>query len=463
MQPIQIFGLGINSRSANVTRQTRLNIYLENITDGEKSAMVAYGTPGLTLFTDFGDTPARCLHVLGDYVYIVHRNTFWQVNNAGTRTSKGTLGSTSGRVSIVDNGTQIMLVDGVNGYIYNINTGVFAQITSVNFPGADTVTITDGYFVVNKPGTGQFYISKLYDGLVWDALDFATAEYNPDKLIGVTSDHGVLILHGELTTETWANTNALDFPFSRIQGAVVEYGLAARWSVAKFEQSIIWLAKNRLGETQIIRFAGPAPLKISTPDLESIINGYGNVSNATAFSYLHNGHPFYQINFTNASWLYDGLTNVWSQVKSDGIGRQRSEIAVNYINRVITSDYSIGKIYNIDAAAYTENGALIVSEITGKHVFAGLEQYAISKLQVDCETGIGLATGQGSNPQMMLQVSRDGGHNFGVEQWRDIGKLGEYRFRVQWTRLGQARDWVFRLRISDPVKRVILGAWVDGK
>ena len=421
MQPIQLFGLGINSTSINITRQTRLNIYLENIMDGEKSAMVAKGTPGLTLFTDFGDTPARCIHVLGDYSYIVHRGTFSQVNNAGVRTSKGSLGSTTGRVSVADNGTQIILVDGTLGYIYNINTDVFAQITSAGFPGADTVSFTDGYFVVNKPATGQFYISKLYDGLTWNALDFATAEYNPDKLIGVTVDHGAIILHGDFTTETWVNTGALDFPFSRVQGAVIEYGLAARWSVAKFEQSIIWLAKNRLGETQIIRFAGPAPLKISTPDLESIINGYGNVSNATAFSYLHKGHPFYQINFTTASWLYDGLTNIWSQVKSDGIDRQRSEIAANYINRTITSDYSSGIIYNIDAASYTENGAIIVSEITGKHVFSGLEQYAISKLQVDCETGIGLETGQGNNPQMMLQVSRDGGHTFGVEQWRDMG------------------------------------------
>ena len=100
--------------------------------------------------------------------------------------------------------------------------------------------------------------------------------------------------------------------------------------------------------------------------------------------------------------------------------------------------------------------------MTSKHVFAGLEQYAIGKLQVDCETGVGLETGQGSNPQMMLQVSRDGGHTFGAEQWRDMGKLGNYRTRTQWTRLGQARDWVFRLRISDPVKRIILGVWVDG-
>jgi hypothetical protein len=463
MQPIQIFGLGIKSKSSNVTSQTRLNVYLEHITDGEKTRTAGYGIHGLTLFTDFGDTPARCMHVFGDYVYMVHRGSFYQVNNAGVRISKGTLLTTSGRVGVADNGTQIMLVDGTYGYIYNTSTDVFVRITDADFPGADTVTFIDGYFVVNKPATGQFYISSLYDGLLWDALDFATAESNPDKLVGVYSDHGTLILHGDLTSETWVNTGALDFPFAKVQGAVLESGLAARWSVAKFDQSIVWLAKNRLGETQVIRFMGGAVVKISTTDLETIINGYGNISNATAFSYLYKGHPFYQINFTSASWLYDGMTQMWSQLKSEGIDRQRSEIAVNYINRTLVSDYSSGKIYNIDSTAYTENGAMIVSELTSKHVFSNLEQYAIGKLQVDCEAGTGLATGQGTDPQMMLQVSRDGGHTWGVEQWRSMGKLGEYKTRAQWTRLGQARDWVFRIRISDPIKRVILGAWVDGE
>lgn len=464
MNPIPIFGLGLQSKSAVVTSQSRTNFYLENVQDGEKVTTVAYGMPGLTLFYSLGDTPIRGMHAFGDYIYAIHRNTLWEVS-AGTSVNKGTIGTSAGRVSMADNGTQIMFTDGAKSYIYTPSTSVLAEITSANIPVCNSVVFIDGFFVVNRVGTGQFFISALYNGMTWDALDFATAEASPDNLIGLAVDRGVLILFGDVVSEEWANTGAVDFPFSRIQGAVNEYGIASRHSVAKFNQSLVWLGKNRLGESQVLQSFGGAPQKISSTDLDTIIAGYSTVGDATAFAHLHRGHPFYQINFpsADASWVYDGLSGVWSRVQSNAIGRHRSEISVNYLGKTIVSDYASGKLYRVDAKAYTEDGETVVAELTGKHFFNSLERYSISALQVDCETGVGLSTGQGSNPQMMLQISKDGGRTFGPEKWRSMGAIGKYLARVRWNRLGQARDWVFRLRISDPVKRVITGAWIKGE
>lgn len=461
MKPISILGLGTQSKSSNVTSQKRVNLYLEISGDGDKTSVAAYGTPGLTLFADIGGSPNRCVYAVGDYVYVVNRGTFWQVDNAGVKTSKGTLSTTAGRVDIADNGTQIMVVDGPNGYIYSIAAGTFTKIADADFPGADHVTFNDGYFIVNKPGTGQFHISASYDGLVWDALDYATAESNPDNLVRAIADHGELIQLGEVSTEFWTNTGGLDFPYAR-SGAAVEWGLAARWSLAKFDNSLIWLAKNRMGEVQVVRLAGYTPQRVSDSDIETIFNNYPSTSDATGFSYLLNGHPFYQINFTaaKATWLYDGASNCWSELKS-GAGRHRGEIATNYLNRTVVCDYENGKIYNIDGDVYTDDGGAIVSELVSKHVFSNLERYAISALQVDLESGVGLATGQGSDPQIMLQISKDGGHTWGAERWVSMGKLGQYSRRAKWNRLGQSRNWTFKLKISDPVKRVLLGAFIN--
>lgn len=463
MKQIPIFGLGHKSKSANVTAQTRVNVYLEIVPDKDKTQAVAYGTPGLTLFADLGATPFRCLQSLGDYVYGVHRGTFYQITNAGVATAKGTLLTTTGRCGIENNGLQVMVVDGTYGYTYTVATDTFARITDADFPGADTVAFNDGYFIVNKPNTGKFFLSALYDGMTWDALDFATAESNPDNLEAVVADHGELIPLGGISAEFWSNTGNLDFPYTRMTGAAVEWGLAARWSVAKFDNSLIWLAKNRMGEVQVVRLSGYQPQRVSTFDLENIINSYSSVSDATGFSYLHNGHPFYQINFPTAgeSWLYDGASNAWSKMISHGMTRHRAEIATYFLNRTIVSDSSNGRLYNIDGDVYTENGEEIVSEITTKHVSNGLERIFAYALQVDLEAGVGLATGQGSDPQIMLQVSRDGGHTWGPERWRSMGKIGNYKTRALWTRLGASRDFVFRLRISDPVKRVILGAYLS--
>jgi len=77
--------------------------------------------------------------------------------------------------------------------------------------------------------------------------------------------------------------------------------------------------------------------------------------------------------------------------------------------------------------------------------------------------GVGLSVGQGDNPQIMMQVSKDGGHTYGVERWTTMGAIGAYKARANWHRLGLARDWVFKLRITDPVKTVIISAVFEGE
>lgn len=463
MKPISIFGLGIQSKSNNVTSQKRINLYLEIDVAGDKTNVVAYGTPGLTLFTTLGDAPTRCTHPVGDYVYKVNGSTLWRIDNAGAAATKGSLLTNAGRVGVANNGTQIMFVDGPYGYIYTIATDTFVRITDPDFPGADHVVFNDGYFIFNNPNTGKFFVTSSYDGLNVDALDYATAESSPDKLVRPVTSHGELILMGEKTTEVWVNRGGTDFPYIRNSGASMEWGLAARWSVAEFDNTLIWLARNPMGEVQVVRLNGYNPQRVSTADIETIINSYIGLGDATGFSYLLNGHPFYQLNFTaaNASWLYDGASNCWSELKS-GTGRHRAELAANYLDRIIVCDYQNGNIYNLDTDAYTDNGAMIVSELVTKHVFADMERYSISELVVDMEAGVGLATGQGSDPQIMLQTSKDGGHTWGNERWADIGKMGEYIRRAKWSRLGQARNWTFRIRVSDPVKRVITGAYIKG-
>jgi hypothetical protein len=220
-----------------------------------------------------------------------------------------------------------------------------------------------------------------------------------------------------------------------------------------------------MGEVQVVRLDGYTPTIVSTPDLGYLLNNYATLADASGFSYMHNEHPFYQLNFPTAgeSWLYDGRSNCWSQLKSFDITRHRAEIGVTFNNKTIVSDYSNGLMYQVDGDVYTENDETVVAELIGKHVVSDMEKFSINELWVDLEAGVGLATGQGSDPQIMLQVSRDGGHNFGREKWRTMGRVGEYRARSRWLRLGEGYDFTFRLRISDPVKRALLGAWMRGE
>ena len=460
-----LFGLSQQGKSSTVTSQNHLNIYAEVVADGEKSRVVYYGTPGLILFTSFGDTPVRGGIVVGDLIYYVHRGTFYEVNNAGTKTSRGTLGTTSGRVQMTHNGTQIAIVDGTSYYVYTISTLTLAVVTA-NLVGVPIdVTFQDGYGILGF-ADGKFQITSAYAFQTLDALDYATAESNPDGLSRVLSDHGEIVLAGTETIEFWGNSGGLDFPYTNQRGSTLEFGLAAKWSLVKYNDSLAGLFKNRMGQVQVMMMAGHALRKISSNELDNLINKYGTVADATAFSYMLGGHPMLEINFAAAgkSWLYDASTDMWTSLES-GLsgGRHRGEIHVDFINKPRISDYTTGVVYTLDADTYTDNGGVIPREITSRHVTNGLDRLAVNKVEVGFETGVGLITGQGSDPQCMMSYSEDNGHTWSAEDWTTIGAIGTYTTRAFWTRIGAAYDFVFKFRITDSVKVVITSAAIDAQ
>lgn len=462
MARVPLFGLGIQSKSVNVTAQRRLNMYYEVSKQEDKAKVTAYGTPGLTAFTSFGDTPCRAMHEFKSLVYIVHRGTFYEVNNAGIKTARGMIATTSGRVSIADNGVQIMLVDGNKGYIYNTTTLVFSEIVATGFPlNPNTVSFLSGVFIVSIANSGRFYIGGIYNGLIWSALDFANAESNPDNIVNAFVNGGQLILFGELSIEFWGVTGAQDFPFGAIQGAALEFGLASRFSVVKFGDGIMFLARTKAGEVKVMYMQGYDVVDVTDSELANVLNSYANTGNATAFYYELDTHSMYELNIGGATWLYDSTSKCWSELQSNGITRHLAEIKTGLLNRTLVSDYANGNVYYLDKNVYTDNGAPIARELISKHIFNNQDRIFISSLQVDMESGVGLASGQGIDPQIMLQISKDNAHTWSGERWTSIGKIGEYLTRVMWRQLGTGRDFVFKIRITDPIKVVVTGVYLE--
>ena len=463
MPIVPLFGIGQKGKSSNVSSQRRVNLFAEIQQDQEKSRMVFYGRHGRLLFATFGDTPARGGVVVNDRLFVVHRGTFWEVNNAGVKTSRGTVSTTSGRVDMASDGAVILVTTGTNGYTYDLVADTLTVIADSDFfQTARTCGWLAGQFIADTGDGDQFQISA--DGVSWDALDVASAESAPDGLQRVFVDHGELMLPGIETTEFWAVSGDADFPFAPVRSNTLPYGLAARWSLCKFNDSVAGLFRSSMGQVQVMRFEGYTPRPISNPELDSIINGYSAVSDATAFSRMQGGHPLYQINFPTAmaSWEFDALTGLWSEVQY-GLngGRDRGEFCIDFINKPRLFDYENGNIYTVDADTYDDNGDPIRSVLVSRHFFAEYNRVIVNRLFIDFESGVGLATGQGTDPQVMLRISRDGGHTWGNQLAASIGKIGEYLKQAEFRCLGVARDWVFELAITDPVKRVIIGAAID--
>ena len=335
---------------------------------------------------------------------------------------------------------------------------ITSAYTGVNFPIANTVAFIDSYFVVNVAGTKQFWLSGNYDGFYWDPLQYASKEAYTDNLEAVTVDNGNIVLLGTISQEYWQNNGGFPFPFARISGSPTDVGVAARWSMARCGGMLFYLGRTRRGGISVFSVQNYAPTVVSTPDLDYLINQYQNISDAVAFGYRQNGHEFYQISFPTEgkTWLYDASTQAWSELSSNG-GRHYAQWGAQFKNEIVVSDYRTGKLYKLDPDYYTDAGDSIVRELITPHAFSNstFNRLHIYRLRLDMEQGVGFPA---VPPQIMLQISRDGGYTYGNEMWVNMGSLGQYRRRAEWRRLGVSRSYVFKFRITDPIKVVILSA-----
>jgi hypothetical protein len=372
-------------------------------------------------------------------------------------------------VSIADNGTQIFLACNPNGYIYNESTNVFAKITDPDFAGAVTVAYLDGYFVFNQPNSQIIWVSQLLDGTSIDPLDFASAEGSPDGVVGILSDHRELWVFGTDSVEVWYDSGATDFPLQRIQGAFNEIGCVAPFSIAKLDNGIFWLGTDARGQGIVYRANGYTGQRVSTHAIEWQIQQYGNISDAVAYTYQQDGHAFYVLNFPtgNTTWVYDVATQAWHERAGFDNGdftRHRGNNQCNFGGNIIIGDYENGNIYQFDLNVYADNGQAQKWLRSWRALPTGennLRRTAQHSLQIDMESGVGLNTGQGSDPEVMLRWSDDGGHTWSNEHWSPVGKIGEYYKRVFFRRLGMTmkiRDRVYELSMTDPVKIAVMGA-----
>ena len=496
-----ILGSTYVARSVNAADARMVNLFPEVIPEAGKEPGFLMRAPGLRRLATIGTGPIRGLWQLKEFLYVVSGNTLYKVTSAYSATALGTIAG-AGSVSISDNGTQIFIAANGPGYIYNASTNVFQQITDSDFAGAVSVGYLDGYFVFNEPNSQKFWVTGLLDGTSVDPFDFASAEGSPDGLVGLIIDHREVWLFGTNSVEVWYDAGLLDFPLQRVQGAFNEIGCAAPYSIAKLDNGIFWLGKDARGQGIVYRANGYTGQRISTHAVEWHIQQYGNLSDAIGYTYQQDGHSFYVLTFpeANTTWVYDVATQAWHERAGWVNGawtRHRSNCQVVYNGMVVVGDYQDGRIYEFDLDYYQDDTDIQRWYRSWRALPTGqndLKRTAQHSLQLDCETGVGLtgsmiaeaiylqtedgedlitesddnlieeqqtAITQGSDPEVMLRWSDDGGHTWSYEHWAKMGKIGQFGHRTIWRRLGMSmkiRDRVYEVSGTDPVKIAILGA-----
>ena len=386
--------------------------------------------------------------------------------------------------------------------LYALN---FTQIPSSDgaFSGGNTVDTVDNYFVYNRPGTQQFGASDPLSPIS-QSTSFASKDGSPDNLVSIIVDHREVFLLGEASSEVWIDVGAVPFPFQRIPGTSTQHGIAAVYSMARLANSFAYVSRNNRGQGMIVQMNGYIPQRISTHAVENtLVNQY--IDDAIAYTYQLEGHECYVVTFPtiDLTWVYDSTTQMWhkwlSVDNANVYHRHRSNCSAVFQNMVLVGDYANGKIYELDRSNYTDDGSEVRRLRRAPHLVADLQRQYFDEFQIQFQPGVGTtgvykpesaifimspyiiypdasliigafdtvilgiqntinATDVTTYPQAMLRWSNDGGSTWSREYWVTIGSMGRFKNRAIWRRLGMARDRVFEVVVTDPVKAVIVSA-----
>lgn len=474
-----------------VTRQRRVNCYYENRKDGDKAKIVVYGTPGLVLKFSLASPlqlPVRAiLGPANNQLYTVVGNQFQSVSPPSSGTTPtinftGTVGTIQGLASLAANPSvsQILFVDGSSGYVYSPSAMTLTALgagAAWFTPGSLTCTNVGGYFVTEIFGTGQFAVSNLNDATTGFALSIATAAAFPDIMVAVDQLNGNLILFAQQHLEFWqpVGTPPPAQPFQLIQSSPIKWGLAAPFARGHIDNALFFLGVTEGGTRRVCRIDGYAVTPVSD-DIDYIMNQPGFFyTDAVGLTYQRDVHAFFQLTFPTMgrSFLYDCSTGIWDETQSGlttgAYVRHTGNLSCYYNGDTLITDAVNSNVYRMDDNTYTDNGVPVLREVITKHATRGYNRFRVPQLYLDMETGVGVPNGNsvspvaGQNPQISIECSKDNGRTWLQARLIPMGAQGQFKTRINARRFGQARQFTWRIRCTDPVKFVITDGAIQTK
>jgi hypothetical protein len=454
------------------------------VQDSDKKSILL-GTPGLDSVCQLTScTQVRGMRAWDGYIYAVAQrgsdSVVFKVSPLGTFAEIGSFNtSSSGPVWIINNPTQLMIVDGVWGYVYTFATGAFVAITDGDFPGAGTCAFQDGYALCTQPSSTNWFFSTINDFTTYDAGDFYAKSAYSDALQTIHVHMREPWLFGDrYGNEVWYNAggdnSSVQTPtFARNAGGLIPFGLGAVKTTVAEEDGLPMTWLSNYGT--IMRAEGYKAIEVSNQMFARAIqgdpmvsgSGFSTFSDAVAFGYVDDGHAFYQVTFPTGdeTWVWDASTQIMFKKESwkagGGYGRHRAYCYARLGNKHYVGDYINGKIYEMSKAYFDDDGETIRRQLCSQEVLGGRNRISFPNVRVTLDPGFGLPAG--ADPQVGLEFSSDGGKNWSNMVLRSAGLVGEYTRQASWNQLGSGYQRIYRITVSDATLWRILALDFEGE
>lgn len=471
--------------SIPISAQRCVNLYphipqTKTITDAS-----LIGTSGIDFAVEtYPVEPIRGIHTMSGVPYYVRDDVVYWLEYTedafGVRTYTEDFYNTifvfvqgSDYVVMADNGDQLMIVcpdyvNAQNAYVYTKSTNSLAQVPAGFIGRAIYTCYMDGYFLFAQYDSNVFFCSNLRDGETYTATDFASAESDPDSIVALLPLNGILYVFGTVTYEQWQNSGGAGFPFTKAVSGSGQKGCLAPRSLIEFNNSLVWVGGGKNEQPAIWSTNGGAPVKLSTPAIDTFINdgGISQLALAVSKTWSSKGHYFLNITVPSVcSVTYDATTGLWHERESVEGGNvipwRVGELTTAYSVKVV-SDSIDGRIGIMDDEIYTEYNENIQSYFVTPAFDNGGKPFTINSLELMMETGTEPISGSGSTPSVRLAVSDNGGRTFYPDISRFMGYTGDYVRRISWDLLGRySRSVCFKGLIDEPIKKVFVKGEID--
>lgn len=419
--------------------------------------MYLRGTPGISLLDDGLAGVCRGQILCNGVPYFVAGDTLYKVNEAFQIIPVAIVPGVETLVC-AHNGTWIvLLVPGGDAWAYNVETELLSPIDHPNFREHGDplyVSYIDGYFVFV---TGKrFIISEINDPLTYTALDFGSANANPDTSTCSFVVGNQLFIGGPSSIEGFQNVGGAGFPFVR-SGVFISIGVLFPSSIVPIAGGIVFIGIEQSGRRSVYFFSGSGVQELSTRPISRMLHE-STQTEITSWSYGSDGDLFVGIKLDHADMVYNFTTQRWHRVATmrDGInGPWRTKEIVSAYGKFLCLDREEPICGLLDYEVFDEYTHPIVRQFVTRPFRNQGKPFSVSMMELLPEAGVGSI--ESPNPQVVMERSLDA-KTWMAPRAAPMGLLGRFRNHTIWRRIGRSFNReLFRFTFSDKVKVVVIG------
>ncbi len=490
---LPLVGSGLPSQTVQYNPSSLINLYVSEGfgIDTKKATQILLKTPGTRLYglnSNMG--PFQGWTKANSRLYIVMGGNLYSVLS-GIFTLLGTITNTTTRVTLIDNGLELMIGSLPDSYYLTYSSNVLTKIVDPDFLGTDYINFHRGRAVYSEEGSNRVWVGDLGTFATWDSSMFQSAELISGNVVCAFATPTDLLVFGQDQTSVWLVTPNLDFPYIPNTSVAINYGCIAKFSIVNINQNIFFLAQDKKGFPIILAISSNTsytPIIITDEAACWQLQQLSTLSDARASEIQFNGHLFYAIYFPtdNVSFLYDLATKKfikWVSWKNDGVdpndipiyshGRHLCEDSIFYEGKLLIADYrENGAILELLTTVYTDylSGSQnsIYCEVILPVIYNLGNRQTINYLEIDSEKGIDLFSDLSyqldptlNQPFFIISLSKDGGRTYTYIRNVLFPTSGNYKDRVIANCWGTFRNGVFKIAFDHPSLMGIYNVWAD--